>query len=257
MDAVVRTSKDNGRTWSDTALVHPNPLGLTMGTPTAVVDPTTDTVFLFLCVNFQEIWLLNSTDGGHSWSAPRNLTSELKPPGWDKVYYGTQQGITVDVANGKKRLMLCANHHGADNGANTVFSDDQGKTWRNGATVPPAQLGECSLAQTSAGITMYARVVYDDSSERPRRALAFSIDFGETFNTGDTSGFPGNPGPDCEGAFLQFGGLFILGSPWGLPSSGRHNYTILVSRAEHGKVGSWAPLPGAAPLYAGQAEVGV
>ena len=49
---------------------------------------------------------------------------------------------------------------------------------------------------------MYARIVYDDSSERPRRALAFSRDFGQTFTVGDASGFPGNPGADAEGAFL-------------------------------------------------------
>ena len=101
---------------------------------------------------------------------------------------------------------------------------------------------------------MYARVVYDDSSERPRRALAFSGDFGETFSVGDASGFPGNPGADSEGAFLEHNGVFLVGSPWGLPSTGRHNFTVLVSRAVHGRVSTWAPLVGAAPLYAGQAE---
>ena len=43
----------------------------------------------------------------------------------------------------------------------------------------------------SAGVTMYARVVYDDSSDRISRALAFSRDYGETFTPGDTTGFPG------------------------------------------------------------------
>jgi hypothetical protein len=135
-----------------------------------------------------------------------------------------------------------------------VYSDDHGKTWKNGKTVPPAQLGECSLAQTSAGITMYARVVYDNSSDLPRRALAFSTDFGETFTPGDTSGFPGNPGADAEGAFAFFNGKFLIGSAWGLPHTGRHNYTVLVSDAVNGRVSTWSKLPSAAPLYAGQAE---
>lgn len=155
MDALVRTSVDNGRTWGPISLAYPNTERETMGTPTAVVDLLTDTIFLFLCVNFQHILLLNSTDGGRRWSAARNLTSTLVPPGWQRVYYGTQQGITVKRHDGTTRLILCANHHGqADNGAHTVYSDDFGVSWQNGETTLPARLGECSLAQTSAGVTM-------------------------------------------------------------------------------------------------------
>jgi sialidase-1 len=256
MDALIRTSTDNGKTWSDMALIYPNVKQQTFGTPTSVVDPTTDTIFLFLCVEFKQILLLSSTNGGKEWATPRDLTTELFPSNWEHTWYGTQQGITIDMGNGKQRLILCANHHdaGNDNGAHTVYSDDHGTTWKNGKTVAPVELGECALAQTSAGITMYARVVYDDSTDRPRRAIAFSTDYGETFTAGDTSGFPGNPGADAEGAFLSFNGKFLVGSPWGEPSTGRHNYTILVSDAVDGKVGSWTKLPSAAPLFAGQAE---
>ena len=251
MDVLVRSSKDNGRTWSKAALAYPNMDRQTMGTPTAVVDVETDTIFLFLCVNFQQVLLLNSTDGGRQWSPPRNLTRTLVPPAWGRVYYGTQQGITVKRRDGGARLILCANHHGADNGAHTVYSDDHGQSWQNGKTTLPARLGECSLAQTSAGVTMYARVVYDDSTERPRRALAFSADDGASFSAGDTGLFPGNPGADSEGAFLVANGFFLVGSPWGLPSAGRHNYTILASRAVDGRVGTWTQYRA---LYAGQAE---
>ena len=251
MDALTRTSVDNGRTWDKTALIYPNIERQTMGTPTAVVDRATDTIFLFLCVNFRHILLLNSTDGGRRWSPARNLTSTLVPPGWKRVYYGTQQGITVQKRSGQRRLILCANHHGADNGAHTVYSDDLGFTWHNGKTTIPARLGECSLAQTYAGITMYARVAYDDSTDRPRRALAFSTDDGATFSAGDTGGFPGNPGADSEGAFIIANDIFLVGSPWGLPSTGRHNYTVLASRAVHGKVGAWTQYR---RLFAGQAE---
>jgi sialidase-1 len=83
MDALVRTSKDNGATWSDMALVTPKSvLGKTMGTPTAIVDLTTDTIFLFLCVDFTQILLLTSTDGAMTWEEPRDLTSTLFPPTW-------------------------------------------------------------------------------------------------------------------------------------------------------------------------------
>lgn len=42
-----------------------------------------------------------------------------------------------------------------------------------------------------------------------------------------------------------------VGSPWGLPSKGRHNYTILASSAVHGRVGSWTQYRA---LFSGQAE---
>jgi len=254
MDAVMRSSKDNGRTWSNMSLIYANDQHQTMGTPTAVVDPSTDKIFLFLCVNFSQVLLLTNEGGGQVWSAPRDLTKSLVLPGWSKIFYGTQQGTALNMGSGKQRLIICANHHGDDNGANTVYSDDHGLTWKNGQTVTPGNLGECSVAQTNAGVTMYARVVYDDSTDRPRRALAFSSDFGHSFTPGYTADFPGNPGADSEGAFMEIDGKFFVGSPWGLPHEGRHNYTILVSEAVNGRVGTWTTLPTAAPLYAGQAE---
>jgi hypothetical protein len=137
------------------SLIYPNEQHQTMGTPTALVDLDTDTIFLFLCVNFKHVLLLNSTDGGMHWSSPQNLTQDLVPSSWSSVYYGTQQGITLEMPNGKKRLVVCANHHGGDNGANTVYSDDHGLTWKNGQTVPPSNLGECSLAQTSGDMIVW------------------------------------------------------------------------------------------------------
>ena len=78
------------------------------------------------------------------------------------MYYGTQQGIAVDLGAGKQRLILCANHHGSgSNGANSVYSDDHGATWHNGMTVGaslllrahrmPAQNGFASLRVRQSG----------------------------------------------------------------------------------------------------------
>lgn len=66
----------------------------------------------------------------------------------------------------------------------------------------------------------YARVVYDDPTDRPRRALAFSADDGVTFSAGETGGFPGNPGADSQGAFLVTNDVFLVGSLWELPFKG-------------------------------------
>ena len=224
-----------------------------MGTPTAIVDPSSDAIFLFMnpqhggrdAYEGKRVLLLNSTDGGRTWSAPRDMTATLVEDGWDNVWMGTQQGISVVLGDGAIRLIMCANHHGSSSsGAHTVFSDDHGVTWRNGKTLSdPASIGECALAQTSAGVTMYGRIVYDNPSiTNSRRVLAFSDDFGESFAPGNTSAFPGNPGADAEGAFIEFDGKFLVGSAWGQVSPtnpGRHNYTVLVSDAINGRASTW------------------
>jgi hypothetical protein len=58
-------------------------------------------------------------------------------------------------------------------------------------------MGECSLAETSAGVFLYARVWWDDGSPgngQSTRALAYSTDHGASFGDGNTDAFPGNPG---------------------------------------------------------------
>ncbi len=271
MDSFVRRSEDNGKTWSPPALVYENPAHQTMGTPTAIADESTGVIFLFLNPQHggrdadggRRVLLLNSTDGGRSWSAPRDMTGALVPSGWDNVWMGTQQGITVDLSGGKKRLIMCANHHGNDsNGAHTVYSDDHGSTWQNGETLDLNArgdfgfgIGECALVQTSAGVFMYGRVVYDNKNvTASRRVLALSTDFGHSFENGNTSAFPGNPGADCEGAFVGHGDVFLVGSPYGQvgpQNPGRHNYSVLMSRAVKGRPSMWTKLAGADPLDAG------
>ena len=267
MDSLVRRSYDNGRTWTAQQLVYANPHQQTMGTPTAIHDPATDNIFLFMnpqhaghdAVGGQRVLLFNSTDGGRSWSAPRDMTDALVPSGWDNVWMGTQQGQALARGDGGSRLIMCANHHGSGaggNGAHTVFSDDGGATWNNGVTLDLGSeglgdgIGECALAQVTANgvVTMYGRVVYDNASAiASRRMLAFSQDNGASFDltTATTAAFPGNPGADAEGAFVQHGGTFLVGSPFGKVSPqnpGRHNYTLLASRAVDGRPSTWSTL---------------
>lgn len=265
MDSFVRISYDNGKNWSKQSLVYNNPAQQTMGTPTAIVDHDTDTIFLFMnpqhagrdAHDGKRILLFNSTDGGHTWSDPRDMTSALVPDGWDNAWMGTQQGTTITLQDGKsKRLIMCANHHGSSsNGAHTVYSDDHGATWHNGKTLSGPGgygIGECALAQTTAGVTMYGRIVYDNPKiNASRRVLAFSNDFGVTFGDEDANAFPNNPGADAEGSFLEYNGTFLVGSAWGQVSSknpGRHNYTVLMSNAVDGRTSTWKKIPGADPF---------
>lgn len=93
-------------------------------------------------------------------------------------------------------------------------------------------MGECSLAESPAGVYMYARVWWDDldgsCAGNSTRGLALSTDNGESFgdplnaagSDGDLDAFPGNPGTDMQGAILYSEGgskgTFLVGSPWGV-----------------------------------------
>ena len=171
--------------------------------------------------------------------------------------------------------MVCANHgfggtSAAPGGTHsyTIYSDTHGLTWQNGKDVSARNsssgklakaqhMGECSVAETSAGVYLYARVWWDDGSPgngMSTRALTLSTDGGVSFSDGNTAAFPGNPGTDTQGAMVFAQGRFYVGSPWGFHHFPRQNYTVLVSEAIDGRPSSWAPLAGAAPLWRGASE---
>jgi sialidase-1 len=90
MDAVAKTSHDNGKTWSDQRVIYSlsgeGKQNVTVGTPTAVADLQTGAVHLFVSVEFRAIMLFRSDDGGMTWGTPRNMTESLVPAGWGPVY---------------------------------------------------------------------------------------------------------------------------------------------------------------------------
>jgi sialidase-1 len=90
MDAVAKSSNDNGKTWSEQRVIysmsHEGTRNVTIGTPTAVADLQTGAVHLFVSVDFKAIMLFRSDDGGMTWGSPRNMTESLVPAGWGPVY---------------------------------------------------------------------------------------------------------------------------------------------------------------------------
>lgn len=133
-----------------------------------------------------------------SGSRPQDLTEDLVAAGWTGVWTGLPQGI--QLRNG--RLMVCANHGFGGTTAGpggthsyTIYSDTHGLTWQNGRDVSARNsssgrlakaqhMGECSVAETSAGVYLYARVWWDDGSPgngMSTRALSLSTDGGVSY----------------------------------------------------------------------------
>ncbi|MCP2323757.1 sialidase-1 [Hamadaea flava] len=154
INLVYKRSTDNGATWSSLREVVGAGQG-TWGNPTAVVDRTTGTIFLFLSWNpegvsengatgttkmnaweHRKVYLSKSTDDGLTWTTPQDLTESLKPKTlngktwvWDAM--GPGAGVQLTVGAHAGRLVIPALHR-------NIYSDDHGATWKYALITDPA-----------------------------------------------------------------------------------------------------------------------
>ncbi|GGN55824.1 hypothetical protein GCM10011579_016230 [Streptomyces albiflavescens] len=162
IDVVLRRSFDGGCTWGPLRVVASGD-GDTRGNPAPVVDPKTGRIVLVTSYNSgavteaqimrgevtpeqsRRVFVQTSRDDGRHFSAPRDITAEVKLPGWR--WYATGPGHAIALRHGRHagRLVVAANHSAAPPvgsadtgqepkyyGAHAIYSDDGGVTWRLG-----------------------------------------------------------------------------------------------------------------------------
>jgi sialidase-1 len=153
INLIYKRSTDNGVTWSALSEVVGAGQG-TWGNPTAVLDHSTGTIFLFLSWNpegysengatgttkitaweHRKVYLSQSTDDGLTWTTPVDLTDTLKPKtlngavwAWDAMGPGVGAQLTVGTHAG--RLVIPALHR-------NIYSDDHGATWKYALITDP------------------------------------------------------------------------------------------------------------------------
>lgn len=256
IDLLVKRSTDNGRTWSAATVIWDDD-GNTCGNPCAVVDRDTGAIWLFSTHNLgtdreadiinkratstRTVWLLNSTDGGLTWSKPQNLTSTLKDPSWG--WYATGPGIGIQIARGpnKGRLVIPCVHSYDDPkgnlrdgpyeyGAHAIYSDDHGKTWKLGGVIRP-KMNECQLVELAAPagtLEMNMRSYFD----RGCRAVSRSTDVGLTWTP--PADAPALIEPRCQASILRHTfpapgapGIILFSNP--ANKTARENLTVRLS----------------------------
>ncbi|WP_228023054.1 sialidase family protein [Streptomyces acidicola] len=162
IDVVLRRSIDGGCTWGPTKVVTAGK-GNTRGNPAPVVDPRTGRIVLVTSYNSGAVteaqimrgevtpeqsrraFVQTSKDDGRSFTAPRDITADVKLPDWR--WYATGPGHAVALTRGPHagRLVIPANHSAAPPvgspdtgqepkyyGAHAFYSDDGGANWRLG-----------------------------------------------------------------------------------------------------------------------------
>ncbi len=169
IDLVVKRSEDGGKSWSGLSVVWDDAAN-TCGNPAPVVDRKTGKILLLSTWNLgtdhesqiidgnskdtRRIFVLSSADDGRSWSAAKEITPEVKKPGWTWYATGPVNGIQVRSGKFRGRLIIPCDHIEAGTKkyfSHTIHSDDGGKTWELGGTTPSDQVNECTVAELSRG----------------------------------------------------------------------------------------------------------
>ena len=200
VDLVLRRSTDGGRSW-DALRVVVDAGADTAGNPAPVVDRSNGRIWLPYCTNpatamqQRSVWVTYSDDDGVTWSAPRDITSSVKPTDW--TWYATGPGRSVQTASGRI-VVPCDHTDGAGVGrAHVIFSDDHGATWQRGGDASPGP-DESQVAELDDGTLLLA-----SRDEGPALARAFSRSTDQGLHWSDAVLVPSLPDPHCEGSLLR------------------------------------------------------
>jgi len=193
IDLLLKRSADGGRTWSAQQVVATEP-GMTCGNPCPVLDRDTGVIWLPFCKNradggYPEIvagraprtaWLTHSADHGHTWSAPVEITAQVKKNCW--TGYATGPGHALQLASG--RLIIPCDHYTGVRldpsdpyGSHLIYSDDHGATWRLGAVLSLPGNESCALELDDGAVYLNCRT----RKELSVRSYGLSRDGGLSF----------------------------------------------------------------------------
>ena len=219
-DIVLKRSTNGGLTWSALQLVAEDSTNA-LGNPTAVVVRDTGRVLLMYqryAKGFDEhkaepgldgpricrTWLQHSDDDGATWSKPREITASVKRP-TEVTSTATGPGIGIQLRRGPHAGRILMPFNQGPYGkwkVYAVFSDDQGATWRYGATAEEGAAGhanELQFAELNDGSVMLnAR---NQGGGLKQRKISVSRDGGATWSA--TQHDAALIEPTCQASLLR------------------------------------------------------
>lgn len=187
--------------------------------------------------------LVRSSDDGKTWSAPINITSQVKDPSWQLLLQGPGAGISlkdgtlVFAAQFKKDI----GQRGLDGGQYTchstiMYSQDGGTTWKIGAGAKSntTEAQPVELPDGSIMLNMRDDRNRKDKSDSNGRAVATTNDLGKTWTVHPSSN-SALPEPNCMASIISVDAkvngkmqhILFFSNP--ADKSNRNNMTIKVS----------------------------
>lgn len=265
IDLVMKRSRDGGRSWSAMQTVWDDGPH-TCGNPCPVVVQETGEILLLSTHNLGQdheseiiaqtsegtrtVWVLRSTDHGHSWSAPEEITASTKLPHW--TWYATGPGAGVQLQRGAHagRLVIPCDHIEAETKhyySHVIYSDDLGETWQLGGSTPEHQVNECELVELEDGRLLLNMRNYDRAQRT--RQQAWSADGGLSWR--DQRHVPELIEPICQASIRRLrwagpgqAGVLLFSNP--ASRAGRQSMTLRAS-FDDGATWPWSALLDAGP----------
>ncbi|KPM48083.1 sialidase family protein [Jiulongibacter sediminis] len=228
VDIVMKTSNDEGKTWSELKLLVNNET-IQAGNPAPVFDasdPRYPNGRLFLFYNtgtasehdivygagVRETWFITSEDLGVSWSQPQNITLQVhKPhePDYNPDYnfkedwrhHALTPGHAIQLENGRLFIPINISIGEPQNGkipyrAGAFYSDDHGKSFKLAKILKSKGSNESTGVQLSNGeVILNAR---DQTEKTGKRYTARSTDNGQSWDTEEVDTYLTDP--VCQGS---------------------------------------------------------
>lgn len=205
IDIYLRRSTDSGRTWEPARLligqndlppdVTPNPAeyantkpqGLTLNNPTWVTDARSGKTLLLFCAEYMRAFVIESTDGGATFSKPREITSAFEAfrsrDGYAWRVIATGPGHGIQTTTGRLIVPVWLSTSTGDNAHHpsvcaTIYSDDGGATWHAGEIAAGHDDDVRDPSETIVAETAPGRIMLNIRNESPhnRRAAVWSQD---------------------------------------------------------------------------------
>lgn len=195
-----------------------------------------------------------SRDGGQSWSVPKDITKEIKPPEAVTIASGPGIGIRLVRGRWRNRLVMPYNYRvGRRWWVYCAYSDDDGRHWKRGPRVEqPDEMNanEVQVVELAGGdILLNAR----NQATRKERCVALSHDGGVTFSP---AAFDSRlVDPICQGSIAWLdGGLLAFSNP--VHGSKRENGQVKFSWDEGRTWPFSAPVESGSFQYSSLADFG-
>ncbi len=196
----VRTSKNNGKTWSKAKVIVDFPHGRSASDPSFILDEKTGYIYLFY--NYmdldkeKDVYYLHyvvSKNNGTSWSKPVDITDSIAKPEWKNNFKFITSGRGCYTSDGKMLHTLV----NLQKGVFIFGSDDHGKSWYVIDTpIKPAD--ESKIIELDDGRWMVnARV----NGSAKKRYVHISSDKGKTWTTRPE---PQLPDAACNGSIIRY-----------------------------------------------------
>lgn len=209
IDIVMKISRDMGKSWGPLIQItnfkgqscqNPTPVYirhagkiLLLFTKRTVATDTEEEIRDGTAKGYVGAYITSTQDQGNTWSPVQEITDQVKMKNWRWYAFGPGGAIVLQKGNTHQgRLIIPANHSiegGSGNeflGSHSVYSDDQGKTWKIGA-VDSQGMGainpnELTVVETCTGTLYYnARNQNYQPDSLGNRAITYSRDGGVTF----------------------------------------------------------------------------